>query len=330
MRFVLFLILLGGVGEILCLTLAGQEKKSSPSQQVPAATRQKSDGKVPLPRTAEGATQAAVTESAKQFVADYNKHDPRAAASGFTRTAEFITENGTTIRGRDAIERHFAAVFSAFPQAHIDLQVESVHLVTSNVAIEEGQVEFVGSPKAPAETSRYVAVHVLEGDNWLLARTRDFSTAAVPRSNHDRLRELEWLVGEWMEEGEDALIATACRWSDDRNYLLQEFTIRVGGQPPVTGSTRIGWDPITQQIKSWTFDSDGGYSEGLWTRGNAQWVLKSRGVTHLGCHHSGTSILRRVDSSTLSWESRDRVEAGELVPDRVPLLVKRRPPPPGD
>ena len=133
-----------------------------------------------------------------------------------------------------------------------------------------------------------------------------------------------------MEEGEDSLVATSCQWSGNRNYLLQEFTIRVGREPPVTGSTRIGWDPLTQQIKSWTFDSDGGYSEALWTRGSDQWVLKSRGVTHLGRSYSGTSILRRVDPGTLSWESRDRVEGGILVADRGPLLVKRRPPPPGD
>lgn len=329
MRFVRFVILLGGIGGMLCLTLVGQDKKTPRPRQSPTPSNTAADGKAGLPKT-EDVARAEVTASARRFVADYNQHDSKAAASGFTQGAEFITENGTTVRGRDAIERHFAAVFSAFPNAHIDLQVESVHFVTSNVAIEEGQVEFAATPGAPAETSRYMAVHVLEAGHWLLARTRDFSSAAAPRTNHERLRELEWLVGEWLEEGEDSLIATACRWSNDRNYLLQEFTIRIGGQPPVTGSTRIGWDPITQQIKSWTFDSDGGYSEGLWTRGNEQWVLKSRGVTHLGRHHSGTSILRRVDSSTLSWESRDRVEAGLLVADRGPLLVKRRPPPPGD
>jgi uncharacterized protein (TIGR02246 family) len=330
-----FLMLLVVITSWMCLGAVGQEKRtaprvdSSPRQAAPVP-RSKSNGKTDGISQSDIDTVAAVKDSAKRFAVDYNKHDPKAAASGFALTAEFITENGTTIRGRDAIERHFATVFSVFPQAHLELQFESVHMVTSNVAIEEGQVEFTISPETPIETSRYVAVHVYEDGRWLLVRTRDFSADAAPRNNHERLHELEWLVGEWMEEEEDSLIATSCRWSNDRNYLLQEFTIRVGGQPPVTGSTRIGWDPLTRQIKSWTFDSDGGYSEALWTRGTSQWILKSRGVTHLGRNHSGTSILRHVDSSTLSWETRDRVEGGALVADRGPLLVKRRPPTAGE
>jgi hypothetical protein len=164
----------------------------------------------------------------------------------------------------------------------------------------------------------------------LLARTRDYHTQAEVQSNFEHLRELEWLVGEWIQEDEGSHIATSCHWVDHKNFLLQEFTLRIGNQDPITGSTRIGWDPQTQQIKSWTFDSDGGYSESLWTHGENKWVLKARGVTHSGRNFSGTSIVRHVDAGTMSWESHDRVEAGVLVPDRPPIIIRRRPPPPGE
>jgi len=332
-----FLAMSAACGGLVCLAVAAADKEqpkvapsTRPSPRVqPQPTTAEKTGKAESAR-AEQAAEAAVKESAQRFVAEYNKHDSKAAASDFTPSAEFITENGTAIRGRDAIARHFAAVFAQFPKAHLDLQVESVSLVTSSVALEEGRVEYVAQPGTPVQTSRYVAVHVFQDGRWWLARTRDFAADATATSNHERLRELEWLVGEWMEEGEDSFVATSCRWSDNRSYLLQEFTIRVGGLPQVTGSTRIGWDPLTQQIKSWTFDSDGGYSEALWTHGSDQWVLKSRGVTHLGRSFSATSILRHKDRETLSWESRDRVEGGSLTADWGPLLVKRRPPPPKD
>jgi uncharacterized protein (TIGR02246 family) len=306
-------------------------KAKVPPRQAPPAGNAKADNKktAGAPQT-ESASTTAVNESAKRFVADYNRHDARAAASAFTPKGVFITENGTRISGREAIEGHFASVFAAAPEAHLELHVESVHLVTSNVALEEGDVAFTAAPGTPAQTSRYVALHVYQDGRWLLERARDFAVDEAPRSNHDRLLELEWLVGGWMEEGEDSFVTTSCRWTDDRNYLLQEFTIRIGGVPPVTGSMRIGWDPLTRQIKSWTFDSDGGYSEALWTHGTDQWVLKTRGVTHQGSSFAGTSILRHVNENTLSWESRDRVEGGVLVPDRGPLLVTRRPPPPGE
>ena len=267
-----------------------------------------------------------IIQSAERFVAAYNQHDAKAIAEGFTATAEFVTEAGVAIRGRKAIEGHFAAVFARLPKTRLELHIESTKLINSNVAIEEGRVELVSSPGAAAEASRYVAVHVLHEGEWLLARTRDFSSETEPRANHERLKDLEWLIGEWMQEGEELFIATSCHWGDHKNYLMQEFTIRLGGQPPVTGSTRIGWDPLTQQIKSWTFDSDGGYSESLWTRSGDKWILKSQGVTHLGRSYSGTAFLQNVDGGTMSWESRDRVEGGVVVPDRPPILVKRLPP----
>src|SRR5262249_49252700 len=274
--------------------------------------------------------EAAISESARRFVAAYNRHDSRAIAAGFTTTAEFVTEDGMAIQGRDAIERHFVAVFSAAPKAQLELKLESVPLVKSDVAVEEGRVELTAAPGAAVETSRYVAVHInLEG-KWLLARARDFPAEPEIQSNYEHLRELEWLVGEWIQEDEASLIATSCKWGDHKNFLLQEFTIRIGTLDPITGSTRIGWDPQTQQMKSWTFDSHGGYSEALWTHGDKRWVLKARGVTRSGRTFSGTSIVREVDAGTMSWESHDRVEGGVLVPDRPPIVIKRRPPPPAD
>lgn len=319
------------VGVAACAYLiARADDKPQPAGKPRSAAPAKAEPKVFSSKKAEVDAEAAVNESAQRFTVAYNRHEPKAAAAGFTQNAEFVTERGVVIRGREAIERHFAAVFAAAPEIHLDLQVESTRLVTSNVAIEEGRVEIISGPGEAAQTSRYVAVHVNQDGQWLLARARDFSTDAEPRSNHERLKELEWLTGEWIEEGEGTLVATSCRWDETGSYLLQEFTIRLAGYPPITGSTRIGWDPQTQQIKSWTFDADGGYSEALWTRGAEKWVLKSRGVTHLGRNFSRTSILRHVDSGTLSWESRDRVEGGVLVPDQPPLVVKRRPPPAGD
>lgn len=328
-HFSLLLIVLCG---FLILVVAGADKKKpEPSPKTPAATAApKPEPKVFASQKAEKEAEAAVTESAKRFVAAFNKHDAKAVAAGFTANAEFITENRDVLRGRDAIEKHFAAAFAQAPKSVGKIHVETARLITSNVAVEEGVVELIPYPGAPAERSQYTALHLFQDGQWLLARARDFAAEPEVQSNHERLAELEWLVGEWMEEGEDTLVATACKWSNDKSYLLQDFTIRLGGVPPTTGSTRIGWDPLTQQIKSWTFDSDGGYSEALWTRGKDKWVLKSKGVTHLGRNYSMTSILRHPDAGTLSWETRDRVEGGILIPDRPPLLVKRRPPAPGE
>jgi uncharacterized protein (TIGR02246 family) len=319
-----------GITGLIALAVAADKDKPAPAAKAQTGTAGKTDVRAAPEKTAQKEAEAAISESARRFVAAYNRHDAKSIAAGFTTTAEFITEDGTTLEGRQAIERHFVAAFAAAPKAHLELKVESVRLIKSDVAVEEGRVEFTAAPGAAVESSRYVALHVNMEGKWLLARARDFPAEPEVQSNYEHLRELEWLVGEWIQEDEATLIATSCKWVDRRNFLLQEFTIRIGSLDPITGSTRIGWDPQTQQIKSWTFDSDGGYSEALWSRGENRWVLKARGVTRSGRIFSGTSIVRQVDAGTMSWESHDRVEGGVLVPDRPPIVIKRRPPPPGE
>ena len=319
-----------GMTGLIALVVAADKEKPAPAAKAQPGTAPKTEAKAVPGKSAEKEIEAAISESARRFVAAYNRHDARTIAAGFTTTAEFVTEDGMAIEGRDAIERHFVAVFSAAPKAQLELKVESVRLVKSDVAVEEGRVELTAAPGAAVETSRYVAVHVNFEGTWLLARARDFPAEPEVQSNYEHLRDLEWLVGEWIQEDEASLIATSCKWVDHKNFLLQEFTIRIGNLEPITGSTRIGWDPQMQQMKSWTFDSHGGYSEALWTHGDKRWVLKARGVTRSGRTFSGTSIVRQVDAGTMSWESHDRVEGGVLVADRPPIVIKRRPPPPGD
>ena len=330
MRLKSLVVFAAVAGLVALVVAAAQNEKSQPATKPRPGAAPKPEPKASSGKTGEKEAEAAINESARRFVAAYNRHDAKAIAAGFTATAEFVTEDGTVIRGREAIERHLMAVFAEAPKAQLELKVEATRLVTSNVAIEEGRVERTASPGAAVESSQYVAVHIHQDGTWLLARARDFPADAEVRTNYEHLRELEWLVGEWIQEDEGSLVATACKWVDRRNFLLQEFTIRIGNLDPITGSTRIGWDPQSQQIKSWTFDSDGGYSEALWSRGESRWVLKARGVTHSGKNFSGTSIVRQVDAGTMSWESHDRIEGGVVAPDRPPIIIKRRPPPPGD
>ena len=93
------------------------------------------------------------------------------------------------------------------------------------------------------------------------------SEKSIPSVTHqERLKELAWLVGDWVDENSDSVVHVTCRWSDDKNFLLRDFVIHVQGKPVMNVNQRIGWDPVTKQIKSWVFDSEGGYGDALWAR----------------------------------------------------------------
>ena len=132
--------------------------------------------------------------------------------------------------------------------------------------------------------TRYTVVYIKNDGQWLQSAVRD--EVAHDLTPHDRLKELEWLVGEWINESQDAIVQTTCKWADDGNFLIREFTMKTHGQPVLSGTQRIGWDPVRGQFKTWIFDTEGGFGEGYWTRNGDQWVIKAEGVRQDGRHAS--------------------------------------------
>lgn len=275
------------------------------------------------------ADEQAIRASAAEFVKAYNSHDAKAAAALFALKAEVIDETGHLVKGREAIEADFAAMFKQFPQASTKIDVDSVRILTPNIAVEEGTMRAAPVPKGPENVSGYVAVHVKVDGKWLVGSVRDFE-APAELTPHDRLQDLAWLVGEWINENTDASVHTTCRWADNGNFLLQEFDVRMAGGIALSGNTRIGWNGQLGQFQSWVFDTEGGHNVGTWTNRGDEWVVKSHGVTPQGEAASATNVYRFINKDTLTWRSYDRTIGGEPVDDIPEFIIKRRAPAPKD
>src|SRR5262249_27175057 len=127
----------------------------------------------------------------------------------------------------------------------------------------------------------------------------------------------------------EGVVHTTCRWSPDLNFLLREFTMRIKGQPVTGGTQRIGWDPLTSQFRSWVFDTEGGFSDGSWSRGGPnQWIIKANGFLADGRAASATQILTFVSKGTARWHSVDRTVGGQAVPDLPEIVLVHTPPQP--
>ena len=137
------------------------------------------------------------------------------------------------------------------------------------------------------------------------------------------------MVGEWVNESQDAVVQTTCKWADDGNFLVREFTMKTHGQPVLSGTQRIGWDPVRGQFKTWIFDTEGGFGEGYWTRNGDEWVIKVEGVRQDGKHASATNILKRLGKDRASWQSVDRTLGGVALPGIDEFTLVRKPPEPG-
>ena len=111
----------------------------------------------------------------------------------------------------------------------------------------------------------------------------------------------------------------------DGNFLLQEMTIQVEGRDVMQVTQRIGWDPLAQRIRSWVFDTEGGFGEGVWTRLDNSWVIKSTGVRVEGTTASATSVIVPTGKDGYIWRVHDRVVGDDALP-ALEVKVVRKPP----
>lgn len=248
----------------------------------------------------------------------------------FAPKAEMIDEDDQVVRGREAIEQAFASVFETHPESAIQLEVESIRVLTSSLAIEEGVTRSYNSPDDAESVTGYVAIHVKAEGKWQLGCVRDWDTDAPEPTPHDHLQQLSWLIGEWIEESATTIVHTACDWHDNDNFLMQEFQIQIEGEIAMSGTMRIGWDAVRKQFKSWVFDSHGGHAEGLWLNNGDEWIVTTQGSTAKGETASATSVYRLIDEDTVGWRSYNRIINGESQEEIDEIIVKRRPPVPAE
>jgi hypothetical protein len=190
----------------------------------------------------------------------------------------------------------------------------------------DGISEVDPPPEGPPVLGRYTAVRVKRGGKWLVSAVRE--TAVELPSHYQHLEELAWMVGRWLDEDESGSVRTSVRWGENKNFLVREFTVRLGDRPVLSGTQRIGWDPQRRQIRSWVFDSEGGRGEGLWIRDGDRWIVRATAVLADGSEGSATNIITRIDDDTFTWQSVNRVVDGQPEPDVEEVTVIRLPPEP--
>jgi uncharacterized protein (TIGR02246 family) len=292
----------------------------------PAASAQAVPGSQPIAGVTDAnAGQARMlADVAAAYEKAFAAGDAAGLAAMFTTDAEIADEEGVT-KGRDVIQQRFQRYFAEHPGVTLKINIGSLKFFGTDVAFEEGRA-VVTIPNAPTETTKYTVVYVKKDGAWLQASCRDELVDDATRT--DRLKELEWLVGEWVNESSESVVRTVCRWSDDKNYLIRDFTVSIQGKPRVNGVQRITWDPSKRQIRSWIFDTDGGFSEDYWSRIDDRWTMKSHGVHASGKAFTATMTITHVGPNRLIWATSDRTVGADTLPDNYEFTMVRQPPSP--
>jgi len=149
---------------------------------------------------------------------------------------------------------------------------------------------------------------------------------AAPSPQTSPLDSLDWMVGEWIDQGEASTIVTTCAWTKNRRFLKRSFKVKVDEEVTLEGDQFVGWDPIANQIRSWTFDSEGGIGQGIWIQDGNRWLVKASFVLADGSRASSLNVYTYVDDDTIRWQSTNREIAGELQPSIPEVTVVRQKP----
>jgi len=268
----------------------------------------------------------AIRLAAEAFAKAYNAGDAKAIASLFAADGEIVNEEGQSSHGREGIERVFAEIFKEHPKTRMVLAIGSIRFIGPDMAVEDGMATVTHAPDEPALHSPYSVTYTKQDGKWLTTSARDLPDDTL--MPEEQLKQLQWMIGEWVDESPEALIMTSYRWTDNKCFILSEFKVQVGGRPVMTGTQRIGWDPLAKTIRSWVFDSEGGFGEGIWTREGNQWIVKKTGVMRDGKVASATNIITQVSKDRMTWQQRDRIVGGEKTPDIAETPITRSPPTP--
>jgi uncharacterized protein (TIGR02246 family) len=273
----------------------------------------------------QAADEAAIRANVDKYVESYNRRDSKSMAGMWSPEAVYQDPStGEGVVGREAIAKQLDDVFAGAEDAKLAVTIDSIDFVSPNVVIEKGVADITYSEAAP-EKFEYSAVHVKRDGQWLLDRVSEVEVPPPPPSHYEQLKELEWMVGRWIDSDETATIQTDCAWTKNKNFLTRSFAVVVGDQIGMSGMQVIGWDPAAKQIRSWVFDSDGTFGEGTWSRDEDTWTIKQVGTLPDGKKSSATHIITRLDDNSSTWQSIDRTTDGEIEPNIEEVLVVRAP-----
>jgi uncharacterized protein (TIGR02246 family) len=258
-----------------------------------------------------GDDQQAIRRAVAAYCDAFNKGDIQAIAAFWAPDAEYVDEGGATYKGRDAIVALFRKFLTDLKGAKMALNVKTLRFLRPDVALGEGTSE-ITLPDGTLDKGRFTAAWVKSDGKWHLTSARDLPTEAEAAAS--ALKSLQWLVGEWQSTDKDGTTTMTCKPTLGGAFLHLEFTSkRTDGT--MTVMLLIGFDPITDQVKSWTFDSLGGYGEALWARDGNQWVGQAVGVLPDGDDGSTTYVIKYGDDQSFTLQMRDRQIGGQPLAD---------------
>lgn len=233
----------------------------------------------------------------EKYVTAFNDSDAEALTTLWAPNGVYTNQDtGERTEGRDAIIADLKAAMEA--GGRLSGQLTAFRQISDDAAQIEGEAT-VALPDLDPVRSRFLGIAVRQDGAWKIASMNEMGIP-VPTSPQDALAELSGLVGSWVDESGDSKITTTFRWSESGAFMLRSYSVQTEDGIAREGTQVIGWDPRANQIRSWNFNSDGSFGDGLWSKNGNSWLIKSAQTLSGGAAASGTFVITIVSEDELT------------------------------
>jgi hypothetical protein len=165
----------------------------------------------------------------------------------------------------------------------------------------------------------------MKDGNWLLSRVVEIDIpSAAPMDGP--MKKIAWLEGIWMDDAGGSSVSYENRWIAGGRFMRRTFTIEIDGKIDMKGREIVGWDPVGKSIRSWAFDSTGGFAELRWKQSEKnpkRWSKEAKGTLSSGETVSAIHIMTQLDDDHYTFEAVARENNGELLPNIDEVTVVR-------
>ena len=263
------------------------------------------------------ATESPAATVARAYQDAFNAGSADKLAALHTKDAEWVDSEGEIHAGREAIRELLAKAFAARPGRTIDLAVEKRRTVGDDVIIENGSAT-VTSPDGERSISACTTVYAKDGDEWRIAQVTETAPEVSP-SAASQLSALRWLEGTWRGDNSKRPVTLKISEAQNGNFLTINYSFGENGNEG-TSTEVVGYDAAEDRVRSWTFDSEGGFSEAAWQSDGSNWLLVSKSVNPDGTHASSQLEIRpSADGKSFTAEGYNRESGGVPMPKLGPI-----------
>lgn len=269
----------------------------------------------PPAKAAASPDEQALRATLAAYSTAYKANDVDRILAFWADDAEFVDEDGEVTKGRDALAKGFRERAASRNLADFQAKITSLRFLRGDLAMADGTIKAVDADGS-SDSGAFQSLWTKAADGqWRILSVRSQVSDDETPENVVRLQPLERLIGEWVHRSGDTEITIKCRRANKQCFLVAEQSVKVKGTETLSNTIVIGWDPQEHLIRSWVFDSAGGFGSGLWQRRGNEFQVDSTGTRADGRSASSLNSWNFINDDTLEWSATDREIDGEALPD---------------